>query len=68
MTIHQLFSEPEQDLITTALEMYYKKCNTLANSSVKGYGSAKELDKKQEWANKAAEIEELQNKIVDLSI
>jgi hypothetical protein len=48
--------------------MYYIKCNSLAKASIKGYGNAKELDKKQTWANKAAEIEELQNKIVDLSI
>lgn len=67
MTIHMLFSEYEQEIIHEALEAQLKKCKALANAPIKGNGNAKEFEKKEQWARKVSEIEDLQNKILELS-
>jgi hypothetical protein len=68
MTIHMLFTEYEQQLLHEALEAQLKKCKSLATASIKGFGNAKEFEKKTQWARKADEIQDLLNKMVDLSI
>ena len=68
MTIHLLFTEYEQKLLHEALEAQLKKCKSLATTSIKGFGNAKEFEKKKQWQWKADDIQDLLNKMVDLSI
>lgn len=67
MTIHNLFTEAEQVIISEALEIYRKKCQTHATAPIKGHGRVSELTKKEDWKNKQTDIEELQSKIVELT-
>lgn len=67
MTIHELFDEEEQLIISEALELYQKKCKTHADAPIKGFGKVSELTKKEAWRNKQNAIENLQSKIVELT-
>lgn len=67
MTLNTIFSQYEQELLIEALEAQQKKCKTLANAPIRGYGSATEYAKKEQWANKASSIQDLLSKIIEMS-
>ena len=59
------FTEAEIDTILTLLRREEKRCNTIGNAPVIGYGSANELEKKESWKRKAEEIRQLETKIAN---
>lgn len=68
MTIHEMFNTAEQELIAEALEKLRTHCKKIADAPVRGYGTAKEEAKKETWRDKQIAIEDLQSKILDLTI
>ena len=68
MTIHQLFTQEEQDLINEGLEKLRRQAKSQAESPIRGHGRASEYATKDKWRTRLEIIEDLQNKIVELSI
>jgi hypothetical protein len=59
-TIRELIDTPEKErLLLVVFEGYIKKCHTYANTPVKVYGKATELENKKRWAARAEEAEKL---------
>lgn len=60
-----LNTEEKQSLLITAFEAYINKCKGVAKSPMQGYGKATELIKKEQWAQKAQDAQNLLNDIVN---
>jgi len=58
-------NEQEERLIVEVFESFIKKANSLANRSNRGFGSATEQVKKEEWRQKADDAQELLSKIMN---
>ncbi len=65
MTLYGIFSEKEVDMILQALEAQEKKWKKVSERPIQGYGSAGEMNKKQERAKLSMQYAELQNKICE---
>lgn len=63
MTIRELIDENELEMLLTALRQYEKKCRAIADRPIQGYGRATEVEKKEQWREKAEEADELITKI-----
>jgi endonuclease IV len=63
--IQEEFTEAEIDTILTLLRREAKRCETIGNAPVIGYGSSNEMEKKKAWKRKAEDIRELESKIAN---
>lgn len=65
-TLNELFSsDNERDILITALNQYKKRAETIAYSPLKGYGTASEYQKKEDWKNRVEEIDTVLQKVIN---
>jgi len=58
-------SEADFELIQQALQQLAKRCKQNAANSMSGYGSAASMTKRDEWLDKAAACNELENRLAE---
>ncbi len=58
----------ELEMLLEALEAQKKKCKSIAERPIQGYGTATERGKKETWASKAEEWRDLITKISNQTV
>jgi hypothetical protein len=63
-TIKDVINEKNDlPLLLQCIEAEIKRCRTIANSPIKGYGSAAEKQRKDDWRARAEELDDLKTRI-----
>jgi hypothetical protein len=66
--LHGEFTEEEVETILTLIRRESKRCKIIAETPIKGYGTANEYAKKESWRNKAQSMDELESKFANCLI
>ncbi|WP_143960251.1 hypothetical protein [Litoribacter populi] len=62
-TVSELLDEEEFGTVLTLLDREEKRCLQIGNRKLTGYGSAAEMDKREQWKEKAKYMRALATKI-----
>lgn len=63
MSLRELLTEEEFGLVVECMEREVKRCRAIAERPVQGYGTATELEKKDQWGYRASEIHDVMSKL-----
>jgi hypothetical protein len=64
----ELFNQREIEIILDALTMYKNRCKTNGTRKLSGYGTATEEMKREQWVDKAEEVDAVLSKVSEESI
>lgn len=65
MNLLSVLEEEEMTTLNEILDQEIKRCKSLGNKPIQGYGSAAEKEKKQAWLYRAEYVASIQQKLCD---